>query len=120
MPTAINLENKFKQFNEQWTPKIIGQLNGQDVKLAKLEGEFVWHAHAAEDELFFVIKGNLTIEFRDKQVQLGPGEMIIVPKAVEHKPIAKEEVWVLLFEPSTIKHTGEIQHTLTKDKFDWI
>ena len=117
---VINLKEKFDLFTEQWSPKIIGQLNGQDVKLAKLEGEFVWHDHANEDELFFIIKGSLKIEFRDKSITLNEGEMLIIPKGVEHKPIANEEVWVLLFEPTNIKHTGEVQHELTKEKFDRI
>lgn len=117
---VINIKDKFSLFNEQWSPKIIGQLNGQDVKLAKLEGEFVWHDHQNEDELFYIVKGTLIIEFRDKTVTLNEGEMIVVPKGVEHKPIAKEEVWVLLFEPSNIKHTGDVQHKLTKEKFDKI
>ena len=117
---VINIKDKFKLFDDQWSPKIIGQLNGQDVKLAKLEGEFVWHDHKDEDELFFIVKGQLILEFRDKIVHLNEGEMIIVPKGVEHKPIAKEEVWVLLFEPSSIKHTGEVIHEYTKEKFDSI
>ena len=117
---VINLKEKFNLFTEQWSPKIIGQLNGQDVKLAKLEGEFVWHDHSNEDELFFIIKGTLKIEFRDKLITLNEGEMLIIPKGVEHKPIANDEVWVLLFEPSNIKHTGEVQHELTKEKFDII
>jgi mannose-6-phosphate isomerase-like protein (cupin superfamily) len=117
---VINLKEKFNLFTEQWSPKIIGQLNGQDVKLAKLEGEFVWHDHANEDELFLIIKGSLKIEFRDKLITLNEGEMLIIPKGIEHKPIANDEVWVLLFEPSNIKHTGEVQHELTKEKFDKI
>jgi len=116
----INLKDKFSLFTEQWSPKIIGQLNGQDVKIAKLEGEFVWHDHAHEDELFYIIKGSLQIEFRERIVTLNEGEMLVVPKGVEHKPIAKEEVWVLLFEPSNIKHTGEVQHELTKKSFEKI
>jgi mannose-6-phosphate isomerase-like protein (cupin superfamily) len=117
---VINIIDKFKLFDEQWSPKIIGQLNGQDVKIAKLHGEFVWHDHKNEDELFYVIKGTLQIEFRDKLVTLNQGEMIVIPKGVEHKPIAKEEVWILLFEPSNIKHTGDIEHHLTKTSFDKI
>ena len=117
---VINLNEKFSLFSEQWSPKIIGQLNGQDVKLAKLEGEFVWHDHAHEDELFYIIKGSLQIEFRDKMITLNKGEMLVIPKGVEHKPIAKEEVWVLLFEPSNIKHTGGVQHKLTKESFEKI
>lgn len=117
---VINLIEKFSLFTEKWSPKIIGQLNGQDVKLAKLEGEFVWHDHAYEDELFYIIKGSLQIEFRKSIITLNEGEMLVIPKGVEHKPIAKEEVWVLLFEPSNIKHTGEIQHELTKESFEKI
>ena len=116
----ININKKFKLFKEHWSPKIIGQLNGQDVKLAKLKGEFVWHDHIHEDELFFIVKGSLKIEFRDKTKLLNEGEMIIIPKGVEHKPIAENEVWVLLFEPSGIKHTGNVNHELTKEVFDWI
>ncbi len=117
---VINIKEKFTLFNDQWSPKIIGQLNGQDIKLAKLEGEFVWHDHKDEDELFYVVKGQLIIEFRDKTLSLDEGDMIVVPRGVEHKPIAKEEVWVLLFEPSSIKHTGDVIHEFTKEKFDKI
>ena len=84
---VVNIKQKFSLFTEQWSPKIIGQLNGQDVKLAKLEGEFVWHDHKNEDELFYIIKGSLKIEFRDKIVELKEGDMLIIPKGVEHKPI---------------------------------
>jgi mannose-6-phosphate isomerase-like protein (cupin superfamily) len=118
--SAINLKQKLDLFQEQWTPKIIGELNGQHVKLAKLQGEFVWHDHKDEDELFYIIKGQLIIELRDKTVTLNEGDMYIVPRGIEHKPIAKEEVHVLLFEPAVIKHTGDVKHKLTKDKLDWI
>ncbi len=117
---VVNINQKFNQFSDQWTPKIIGQLNGQDVKLAKLQGEFVWHDHADEDEMFMVMKGQLIIEFRDKTVELNEGEMIVVPRGVEHKPIAKEEVWIMLFEPSDIKHTGDVEHEITVKEFDKI
>ncbi len=117
---AVNINQKFSLFNEHWSPKIIGQLNGQDVKLAKVKGEFIWHDHKDEDELFYIIKGTLKIEFRDKIVTINEGEMLIIPKGVEHKPIADEEVWVLLFEPSNIKHTGDIEHELTKESYDSI
>jgi len=120
MLEAVNIKQKFSLFQDQWSPKIIGQLNGQDVKLAKLEGEFVWHDHKNEDELFWVIKGTLKIEFRDKMITINEGEMLIIPKSVEHRPIAEEEVWVLLFEPTNIKHTGDIQHEFTKTTFDKI
>jgi len=114
----INLKEKFNQFNDHWSPKIVGELNGQEVKLAKLKGEFVWHDHKDEDEMFYIVKGELKIEFRDKIVTLKEGEMIIVPKGVEHKPIAEEEVWIMLFEPANIKHTGDVEHELTVKKFD--
>lgn len=117
---TINLKEKLSLFNEHWTPKIVGELNGQHVKLAKLHGEFIWHSHADEDELFMIIKGTLKMEFRDKIVVLNPGEILIVPKGVEHRPIAEEEVHVMLFEPTAIKHTGEVDHELTKKELDWI
>jgi mannose-6-phosphate isomerase-like protein (cupin superfamily) len=116
----INLQDKLGLFKETWTPKIISEVNGQQVKLAKLHGEFVWHNHAKEDELFYVIKGELIIRFRDSEVLLKPGEMIVVPAGVDHKPIAHEEVHVMLIEPAAIKHTGDVQHALTKGKLDWI
>lgn len=116
----INLNDKFGLFNDHWSPKIIGELNGQDIKLAKVKGEFVWHNHQNEDELFFVIKGRLKIEFLDKTVEINEGEMFIVPKGVDHKPIADEEAFIMLFEPNNIKHTGEINHELTVAKCDRI
>lgn len=117
---VVNINQKFNQFSDHWSPKIIGQLNGQDVKLAKLQGEFVWHDHADEDEMFMVMKGQLIIEFRDKTVELNEGELIVVPRGVEHRPIAKEEVWIMLFEPSDIKHTGDVEHEITVKEFDKI
>ena len=118
---VINLNQKFDLFTDQWSPKIIGELNGQDVKLAKLQGEFVWHDHKDEDELFLVLKGKLEIHFRHVQpVVLNAGELIIVPKGIEHKPVAREEVHVLLFEPSAIKHTGDVAHELTVQQFERI
>lgn len=116
----VNLIDKFKLFNEHWKPKIIGELNGQQVKLAKLKGEFVWHDHKDEDEMFLIIKGSLQIEFRDKTINLNEGEMYIVPRGVEHNPIAHEEAWVLLFEPATTKHTGEVKDKRSVEKLEWI
>lgn len=110
----INLLQKFAMFNEHWSPKIIGELNGQQVKLAKFAGEFIWHHHENEDELFMVMKGSFKMEFRDKTIELNEGEILIVPKGVEHKPVAEEEVWVLLFEPSTTLNTGNINDEKTK------
>lgn len=102
----INLNQKLSLFNETWTPKIIGELNGQQVKLAKLDGELMWHAHEHEDELFLVIEGALTLQMRDHEVHLKPGEMYIVPRGVEHNPVAEPGTSVLLFEPAQTKHTG--------------
>ncbi len=109
----INLAEKFTLFADHWSPKIVGELNGQYVKLAKLQGEFVWHQHEHEDELFLVIKGQLTIQFRDKTVIINPGEFCIVPRGVEHNPVANEETHILLFEPKEILHTGNIVHERT-------
>lgn len=113
---VINIEEKLSLFDEQWSPRIIAELNGQQVKLAKLEGEFIWHSHENEDELFYIIKGELIMEFRDKSLNLKPGDMLVVPAGVEHKPIAKGEVYVMLFEPAETKHTGEVEHELTNNQ----
>ena len=116
----IIIKKKSQLFDDYWNPKIIGSINDHDVKLAKVKGEFVWHNHENEDELFLVIKGKLIIESQDKKVELNKGEMLIVPKGIEHKPIAKEEVWLLLFEPNNIKHTGDVISNLTVDKYEKI
>lgn len=110
----VNINDKFSLFSEYWSPKIVGELNGQLVKLAKFKGEFVWHKHDNEDELFMVVKGKLTIEFRDRIETLNENELIIVPKGIEHKPVANEEVWVLLFEPVATLNTGNTYGELTK------
>ena len=117
---VINIKDKFKLFSEHWTPKKIGELNGQQILLAKIKGEFIWHAHEHEDELFMIIKGSLLLEFRDKTVELNEGEIYIIPKGIEHKPIAKEEVHVLLFEPLEIKHTGNVMSDVTVETFESI
>ncbi len=106
MNETINIAEKLALFDELWTPKIIGELNGQQVKLAKLQGELMWHAHEDEDELFLVLDGELTIEMRDQTIHLKKGEMYIVPRGVEHNPIASNGASVLLFEPAQTKHTG--------------
>jgi mannose-6-phosphate isomerase-like protein (cupin superfamily) len=111
---VINIAEKFSLFSDYFSPRIIGELNGQQVKAAKLKGEFIWHSHDNEDELFLVIKGSLKIEFRDKAVIIKEGEFIIVPKGVEHKPLADEEVHVLLFEPTSTLNTGNIDNEFTK------
>lgn len=116
----INLAEKFQLFSEYWSPKIVGELNGQQVKLAKFKGEFVWHKHDNEDEMFLVAEGILDIEFRDKIITLNKGEFLIIPKGIEHKPIAKNEVLVMLFEPATTLNTGNTESNLTKHQLNWI
>lgn len=103
----VSLADKFRLFNEHWSPKIVGELNAQHVKLVKFQGEFVWHSHEAEDELFLVIKGSFKMEFRDREVWLEAGEFLIVPRGVEHRPVAEREVHVMLFEPVTTINTGD-------------
>ena len=110
----VNLLQKFALVTEHWSPKIVGELNGQQVKLVKLKGEFIWHHHDDEDEAFFVMKGNFRMEFRDKIVELNEGEMLIVPRGMEHKPVAGEEAWVMLFEPATTLNTGNVVSERTK------
>jgi mannose-6-phosphate isomerase-like protein (cupin superfamily) len=112
----INLAEKFSQFAEHYSPKIAGELNGQMVKLVKFKGPFVWHHHDNEDELFYVVKGNFDMEFRDKTVTINEGEFIIVPRGIEHRPNAKEEVHVVLFEPATTLNTGNIKNELTLEE----
>ena len=116
--SVINVEEKFKLFSDLWSPKKVGELNGQQILLAKIKGEFIWHAHEHEDELFMIIKGSLMIEFRDKKIELNEGEIYIIPRGVEHKPIAQEEVHVLLFEPLDIKHTGNVMADVTVEAFE--
>lgn len=112
----VNLREKLASFSEQWSPKVVGELNGQHVRLAKIEGEFVWHSHEGEDELFLVLAGRLELHLRDRVVELEEGEFFIVPRGVEHKPVAREEVHVLLFEPAETVNTGELtnERTLTE------
>lgn len=117
---TINLLEKLDLIHEHWSPKIVGELNGQQVKLAKLKGEFIWHKHDLEDELFLVLKGILRMEFRDRTVAIKEGEFLIVPRGTEHKPVAEEEVSVLLFEPATTLNTGDIENERTKHQLDWI
>ena len=118
----INLMSKFSLIKEEWTPKIIGELNNQFVKLCKLKGDFVWHSHENEDELFMVIKGTLLIDFRDgRTVSIKEGEVIIIPKGVEHRPHTNGELVLnLLFEPKSTQHTGNIETDMTVKKLDWI
>ncbi len=107
MIDKINLKEKFGLFSEYWTPKIIGETNGQLIKIAKLKGKFVWHNHAEEDELFYIVKGTLHLTFRDREIILNEGDLYVVPKGVEHLPHAHEECWVMLIEPAGTKHTGD-------------
>jgi len=116
----VNINQKLSLFKDHWNPRIAGELNGQHVKLAKLKGEFIWHKHDNEDEMFLVIDGKLVIEFRDRRVVLNQGEFIIVPKGVEHKPIAEQEVSVMLFEPATTLNTGNIKDGLTRENLEII
>jgi mannose-6-phosphate isomerase-like protein (cupin superfamily) len=109
----VNLRAKFGQFAESWKPKIAGELNGQYVKLVKFIGEFVWHHHDNEDELFLVVKGRFRMEFRDRHVWLEEGEFLIVPRGVEHRPVADEEAEVLLFEPAATLNTGNVRNERT-------
>ena len=104
----VNLAEKFAAFSEHWRPKIVGELNGQQVKLVKFLGEFVWHHHEHEDELFLVVNGRFTMQFRDRNIALEAGEFLIVPRGVEHRPVAEQEVHVLLFEPATTLNTGNV------------
>lgn len=123
MIDKANLLAKFEMFDEYWTPKIIAELNGQYVKLAKLKGEFVWHDHENEDELFYIVKGKLLLKFKDRDdVQLSEGELFVVPAGVEHFPIAEEECWVMLVEPKSTTHTGSTQdeRTVQVEDQEWI
>lgn len=111
---VINLQEKMTKISEYWSPHIVGELNGQQVKLARLKGDFIWHHHDHEDELFLVLDGRLTMEFRDRVVEVGPGEMIIVPRGVEHRPRAAGEAQILLFEPASTLNTGNVINERTK------
>jgi mannose-6-phosphate isomerase-like protein (cupin superfamily) len=112
-PDKVNLAQKLSLFTEHYQPKIVGELNGQHVKLVKLQGEFVWHAHEAEDEMFLVLQGALDMQFRDRTVRVGPGEFIVVPRGVEHCPKAEHEVALMLFEPAGTLNTGDAGGAMT-------
>ena len=116
----VNLNDKLAQFSEKWKPKIVGELNGQMVKLVKFQGPFVWHHHDNEDELFLVVKGRFRMEFQDRHIWLEEGEFLIVPRGVEHRPVADQEAYVLLFEPATTLNTGNVQNERTVAKLDRI
>lgn len=114
----VNLAEKFSRVRDQWSPKIVGDLNDAHVKLAKLEGEFVWHQHEAEDELFLVVKGQLLIKLRDGEIRLDEGEFVIIPRGVEHLPAAEDEVQVLFVEPKSTLNTGNVRDERTVEKLE--
>lgn len=116
----VNLTQKLSLFHDHWRPRIVGELNGQHVKLVKFQGPFTWHHHDNEDEMFFVVKGRFRMEFRDRHVWLEEGEFLIVPRGVEHRPVAEEEAQVLLFEPATTLNTGNVRGDLTVENPEWI
>ena len=118
--SAVNLADKFSRFDDYWHPRIVGALNGQQVKVAKLKGAFDWHHHIDEDELFLVMRGTLRMELRDQAVIIEPGEFYIVPRGVEHRPVADEEVHVVLFEPASTFHTGNVVTDKTRTTLEWI
>jgi mannose-6-phosphate isomerase-like protein (cupin superfamily) len=118
--TAINFEEKFSMFSEHWSPRVIAQMNDYQFKLAKVESEFIWHSHSDTDEVFIVIEGTLDIEFRDGKVTLGPGEMFVIPRGIEHKPTAKSECKIMLVEPKGVVNTGESGGNLTARNDVWV
>lgn len=113
MSDKVNLLEKFTLFSDHWSPKVLAELNGQAVKAVKFQGEFVWHHHDHEDELFLVVQGRFRMEYRDRTVWIEQGEFVVVPRGVEHRPCADEEVWVLLFEPASTLNTGNVQNERT-------
>jgi mannose-6-phosphate isomerase-like protein (cupin superfamily) len=116
----VNLGEKLALFSDHWNPRIVGELNGQHVKVVKFQGEFVWHDHAGEDEFFLVLRGSFRMDFRNRSVELKEGDFIIVPRGVEHRPVAEKEAQVLLFEPAQIKHTGDVESDLTVREYERI
>lgn len=114
----VDLAASFARFSDQWNPRIVGELNGQMVKLVKFQGEFVWHSHAEEDELFLVVGGGFRMEFRDRAVELTAGQFLIVPRGVEHRPVAEREAQVLLFEPASTLNTGNVRNERTRERLE--
>jgi len=117
---AINLAEKFAQVPGPYVPRIVGELNGQYVKLVRFEGPFVMHSHPNEDEMFLVVQGSFRMEYRDRSVDVRAGEFVIVPRGVEHRPVADAECQVLLFEPATTLNTGDVRDRLTQEKLEWV
>jgi mannose-6-phosphate isomerase-like protein (cupin superfamily) len=115
MLEKVNLSEKFRLFEEHWSPKIAGEVNDSYVKLVKFQGDFAWHKHDDEDEMFLVVKGRITIRLRDGDVRLDEGEFVVIPRGVEHMPIAEEEAHVLLFEPKTVLNTGDVRNERTRE-----
>jgi mannose-6-phosphate isomerase-like protein (cupin superfamily) len=109
----VNFLEKFAQFDDYWQPRIVGELNDQQVKVVKLKGEFVWHHHDVEDELFLILKGSLIIQFRERDILLEEGEILVIPRGIEHRPVAEDECWVMLFEPAGTLNTGNVQDEKT-------
>jgi mannose-6-phosphate isomerase-like protein (cupin superfamily) len=120
MIRKVNIAEKFAQIPDIYSPRMVGEVNDHAVKLSKVLGDFVWHKHDNEDEMFLVTKGHLTIKLRDGNLELGPGEFAIIPKGVEHCPVSKEETHVVLFEPKTTLNTGDVKNELTVDKLEWV
>ncbi|OLZ08214.1 cupin domain-containing protein [Sulfobacillus thermosulfidooxidans] len=120
MISPVNLSEKFRLFHETWHPKIVGEVNDMYVKLAKLQGEFVWHRHEEEDEMFLVVKGTLQIRMRDQDLTVREGEFVVIPHGVDHMPVAAQEVQVLLLEPKATKHTGNVVTDQTVSDLEWI
>lgn len=114
MLNVVDIESKFAGLTEYWSPRVVGRVNDQYVKVAKLKGEFVWHAHDREDELFLVVRGRLRIQLEDGEVVIAPGQFVVVPRGVRHNPVAEEECWVVLIETVTTKHTGEVETARTR------
>jgi mannose-6-phosphate isomerase-like protein (cupin superfamily) len=116
----LNLSTKFAQISDYWNPRIAGEVNGQQIKMVKILGEFIWHKHDNEDELFIVVEGLLTMEFRDRTVEVRPGEFLVVPRGVEHKPVARVVTYMVLIEPASTLNTGNVQNERTRPKLDRI
>ena len=113
-PTPVTLHDKFAQFHDLWNPRIIGELNDQHIKIAKVDGEFIWHHHAEEDELFMVVQGKLLMDFRDHTEEVHPGQLLVVPRGVEHRPRTEAETWILMIEPKTTLNKGEVESERTR------